>query len=66
MSINNCIADQGPIVSTLLFGFLFLVSEGLPFLGTLEGNGIIHEIITVVKKRISLNRSHSMPVDDIV
>jgi hypothetical protein len=51
-SFDKCIDEQGPIISTIVFAVLFLVSEFLPYIKSLEGNGIVDEIVKIVSPRI--------------
>lgn len=50
MSFEECVIQQGPIISSLVFGVMFVISEVLPLLDSCEGNGIVHEIIHLLKK----------------
>lgn len=51
-SFHDCVNEQGPIISTLIFGFLFIVSEVFPYINSVEGNGIVDEILQVVRRKL--------------
>lgn len=42
--------DQGSIAASALFAFLLIVSEFLPFIKTVDSNGIIHTIVKKISK----------------
>lgn len=57
-SFNNCIEEQGPIISTIIFSILFVISEALPYINSLEGNGIVDEIIKLVQCAVKKKEQH--------
>lgn len=55
-SFDKCVEEQGPIISTIIFGVMFVVSEVFPYIKNIEGNGIVDEIAILLKHYLKKNK----------
>lgn len=62
-NFGDCISEQqGPIISTVVLGVLFIISETFPYLKSFEGNGIIQEMVALVRKLRPARQERTQPI----
>lgn len=66
MAIDECISEQGPVISSLILGVLFVASEIFPYIKSMEGNGVIQEILVIIKKVLMKKQNNVPPDEDMV
>jgi hypothetical protein len=61
---GSCLSEQhGPIISTIILGVLLGLSEVFPYIKKLQGNGLIEEVVVLVKKIL---RTKKEPQSELV
>jgi hypothetical protein len=61
---GSCFPEQhGPVISTIILGVLLGLSEVFPYIKKLQGNGLIEEVVVLVKKML---RTKKEPQSELV